>query len=88
MILFQIKETNKFMQLLLTTAFFDRFSLEEAVIRTCVTHTIDGRYHPEFFGEEASPEASAPYVPWEGVRPVCLSLIRGRHTPLQNLFYI
>ena len=58
---------------------FDAFCLIEGEITTFNTFHIDGRIHPEFFD---TGEAAGGYSCWGQLRDYCLSLIRGKRTPL------
>ena len=57
---------------------FDRFSFIEGEITTFNTFSIDGYLQKDFFDE--SPEQT--YSHWKDVREFCLSIIRGKRTPL------
>ncbi len=57
---------------------FDRFSFLEGEITTFNKFTIDGFLHKNFFDEE--PEYTYSY--WRQVREFCLSIIKGKRTPL------
>lgn len=69
------------MNSLLAKETFDIFHLEEAVIGTANTITIDGRINKEFFDAEER-ENLAEFRPWSEVRPLCFDLIKGKRTPL------
>ena len=63
---------------------FDAFLLEQAVISTYNTFTIDGRDNRDFYStEEWENKELRPYEfsTWKKVRPVCFDLIKGKHTP-------
>lgn len=84
MIALQIKNIKTFMAKLLGTECFDVFLLEEAVISTYNTFTIDGRQNRDFYtGEEWDDAEIRPYAfsRWKDVRGICFSLIKGKHTP-------
>lgn len=80
----QITSMKNFMHRLLVTDSFDIFLLEEAVIGTASTFTIDGHVNKDFFrggdGEDASgmPE----FRPWSELKSLCFDLIKGKRTPL------
>ena len=64
---------------------FDRFSVEEAVIKTCLTYNIDGLYEKSYFdGEDplSGEELSDAFTPWKLLRPRCTELIKGKNTPV------
>ena len=52
MLALQIKDVKHFMGRILGTDAFDSFLLEEAVVRTYNTFTIDGRMNRDFFSSE------------------------------------
>ncbi len=64
-------------QLLLTDS-FDHYLFIDGEITTFNTFHIDGFLHKEFFDEE--PDET--YSSWKDVRPFCLSIIRGKRSPL------
>lgn len=71
------------MNQLLATDAFDSFLLEEAVISTANTFTIDGHVNQEFFyNEDGIPENLPEFRPWKEIKGLCFDLIKGKHTPL------
>lgn len=92
----QITSMKDFMNKLLLSDTFDCFLLEEAVVRTASTFTIDGHINKEFFsGEnteitflnEASankepPTSGRDFRPWSEMKGLCFDLIKGKRTPL------
>lgn len=91
MIALQIKDVKHFMGRLLGTDFLDSFLLEEAVLSTYNTFTIDGRMNRDFFSKEewAEPEIR-PYdfSSWKSMRPILFELIRGKKTPVSFRFIL
>lgn len=84
---FQIQDVKGFMAKLLIGNAFDAFLLSEASITTFCTFSIDGRFRGDFFAEEKQDESekelsARDLARWEQVRPFCLSLIKGKRTPL------
>ena len=69
---------NSCMAHLLLNDTFDGFSFLEGEITTFNKFSIDGYLQKEFFDE--APEQS--YSLWRDVREFCLSIIRGKRTPL------
>ena len=91
MIAIRIRGQKNFMGKLLATDAFDGFVLEEAVIDTFNTFTIDGKLHREFFeglAESDTPAPTGEFSPWSNVRPICLDLIKGKRTPLGFKFVL
>ena len=91
MIALQIKDVKHFMGRLLGTDFLDSFLLEEAVISTYNTFTIDGRMNRAFFSREEGEEPSVrPYEfsPWSQIRPILFELIRGKKVPVSFRFIL
>lgn len=84
MLALQISSMKSFMNQLLTADTFDIFLLEEAVISTACTYTIDGHINREFYSEEEMAADCAPYdfQPWSETKSLCFNLIKGKHTPL------
>ncbi len=86
MIALTIKDVKKFMNLLFASEVLDNCFLEEASIRTFTTFSIDGKFEPAFYGDEADSAEQTDLVRWKMVRPSCMSLIKGHHTPLYMKF--
>jgi hypothetical protein len=89
MIALQLLDVKDFMHQLLRTELFDQFLLQEAVITTYITHSIDGRCHPEFFSSDTdSVEGMSEneFVPFSMLRPLCFDLIKGKQSPLAFKF--
>lgn len=80
----QITSLKQFMNHLLILETFDTFLLEEAVITTANTFSIDGRINRDFYsGDEAEAmEALPEFRPWSEIKGLCFDLIKGRRTPL------
>lgn len=80
----QVTSMKQFMNRLLASESFDVFLLEEAVIGTANTFTIDGHINKEFYAlESAEDSAKLPeFRPWGEMRSLCFDLIKGKHTPL------
>ena len=102
MIALQITSMKNFMTRLLASEVFDCFLLEETVISTANTFTIDGRINREFFAgdsvEAAGTALPAPgasraggaeeFRPWGELRGLCFDLIKGKRTPLSFRFVL
>lgn len=79
---FQITSMKNFMSRLLTSDAFDCFLLEEAVISTANTCTIDGHINQDFFNGEEAERPIYDFRPWGEIKGLCFDLIKGRRTPL------
>lgn len=81
---YKITSMKNFMSRLLASDAFDCFLLEEAVISTANTYTIDGRINPDFFSvaEEGSEMPAYSFRPWSEIKGLCFDLIKGKRTPL------
>lgn len=91
MVSYKITKLKDFMSKLLTTDCFDAFLLEQAVITTYNTFTIDGRIEKAFYSTEEWEDASIrPYKfsCWSDIRPLCFSLIKGKKTPVSMKFIL
>lgn len=91
MISCKITELKNFMSKLLTSDCFDMFLLEQAVITTYNTFTIDGHIEKEFYtSEEWEDPSLRPYKfsCWSEIRPICFSLIKGRKTPVSMKYIL
>lgn len=84
----QITSMKNFMNKLLVSDTFDCFLLEEAVIGTANTFTIDGHINRDFFANDkaegiADEKASdRDFRPWSEIKGLCFDLIKGKRTPL------
>lgn len=80
----QISSMKQFMNHLLAAETFDPFLLEEAVISTANTFTIDGHINREFYqNDENTDFQSLPeFRPWSELKSLCFNLIKGKRTPL------
>ena len=65
---------------------FDAFSLVSAEITTYATFSIDGYLQKEYFTQEELEPSSSEYTLWQNVKEHCLSLIKGKRTPLRFKF--
>lgn len=90
MLALQISSMKIFMNHLLTADTFDMFLLEEAIISTANTYTIDGHVNRDFFSPEELDTGSCPYEfqPWSEIKGLCFHLIKGKHTPLYFKFVL
>lgn len=77
MLALRIADTKDFMTKLLAGDTFDTFLFSEGSVTTFTTFTIDGTWHPEFFGREEHT------LTWSLVRPIVFDMIKGKHTPIQ-----
>lgn len=86
MIALQIQDTKAFMKKLFLSDYFDVFQLSEANFVTFNSFHISGQLHKAYYSKEELEQngmEQAEYSTWKQVRPFCLSLIRGTHTPLE-----
>ncbi len=91
MISCKITELKHFMTRLLASDCFDSFLLEQAIITTYNTFTIDGHLEREFYtSEEWEDPSLCPYdlSCWADIRPICFSLIKGKKTPVNMKFIL
>ena len=86
MIAIEISSMKNFMGKLLASDAFDCFLLEEAVISTVNTFTIDGHINEDFFAdredESPYPASYGGFRPWSEIRSFCFDLIKGKRPPL------
>ena len=91
MLAMEISSMKQFMNQLLASETFDIFLLEEAVISTANTFTIDGHINQEFYYQDGQENTSLPsdsngnpydFRPWSEIRNLCFDLIKGKRTPL------
>ncbi len=91
MIAIKVMKQKNFMAKLLTSDLFDDYLVDEVVIDTYNTFTIDGRIHKDFYKNTNEEDETCPkeeFSKWEKIRPICLSLIKGRQTPLGFKFIL
>ncbi len=90
MIALQITSMKQFMNHLLVADTFEPFLLEEAVISTASTFTIDGHINREFYGndEDQSALPAWEFRPWSELKGLCFDLIKGKRTPLSFRFVL
>lgn len=81
---FQITSMKHFMNRLLLSDSFNIFLLEEAVIGTANTFTIDGHVNRDFFrtGDDEEPDGLLEFRFWGEMKGLCFDLIKGKRTPL------
>lgn len=87
MIALNIADIKSFMHKLLLTETFDRFLLLEASVTTFNTFQIEGTLQKSYYTQEEQEllgERTLSF--WGEVRPFCLSLIKGKKTPLSFRF--
>lgn len=90
MLALQITSLKPFMNQLLAGDAFDSFLLEEAVIRTANTFTIDGHINVDFYPPEERGSDCIPYEfqAWSEIKGLCFNLIKGKNTPLYFKFIL
>lgn len=86
MISLQIKDVKPFMNKLFLTNYFDAFLVSEATFVTFSTFHIDGTLKKDYYSSEEQEEqqlSNRTHSSWQQLRPFCLELIKGKHTPLE-----
>lgn len=86
MIALQITSMKQFMSQLLASDTFDIFLLEEAMISTASTITIDGHVNHDFYGDGEKTDFE--FRPWRELKGLCFDLIKGKRTPLSFRFVL
>lgn len=85
MISMQIQDVKAFMGKLLLKPTFDAFLVVEGSIITYNTFHIDGHLQPDFYSKEEQEALELDkrrFSRWQELRPFCLTLIKGKRTPL------
>lgn len=84
MLALQITSLKTLMNQLLAGDTFDIFLLEEAVISTANTYTIDGHINMDFYPLEERNANNVPYEfqTWNELKGLCFNLIKGKRTPI------
>lgn len=97
MILIEIKDVKQLMNKLLIEEAFDKFLLSEANIVSSNSYIIDGHINKSFYTAEELENMryeteqqgrifSETMTRFENIKPVCLSLIKGKKTPVSFKF--
>lgn len=89
MISLQIHDVKAFMSKLLLQPAFDAFLVVEGNIVTYNTFHIDGHLKPEYYSREEQETlelSKRRFSRWQDLRPFCLTLIKGKRTPLSFRF--
>ena len=84
MLALNLVDIKDFMNKLLRSETFDHFLLQEAVIRTGATYSIDGTISTEDFSSEELEIygiQDCKFLPFGMLRKKCFDLIKGTHTP-------
>ena len=84
MLALQITSMKTFMNQLLVSDTFDSFLLQEAIISSANTYTIDGHINIDFYPIEERGTDCIPYEfqSWSELKGLCFNLIKGKNTPL------
>jgi len=84
MIALELTDVKDFMNKLLRSATFDHFLLQEAVITSGATYTINGQITKGFYSEEELKELQLEgcrFLPFSMLKTNCFDLIKGKKTP-------
>lgn len=83
MLLLKLPDVKSAMNTLLTTNSFDNFLCSEITIVNSVTYNIDGHVV-----DSDDNELTVPLMPYEKLRPIVLSMIKGNKTPSYMKFVL
>ena len=84
MIALELTDIKDFMNKLLRSEVFDHFLLQEAVITSSATYTINGQITKGFFTDEELEELNlieCRFLPFSMLKGNCFDLIKGKKTP-------
>lgn len=84
MIALELTDIKDFMNKLLRSEVFDHFHMQEAVITSGATYTINGQITKSFYSEEELEELGlngCRFLPFSMLRTNCFDLIKGKKTP-------
>lgn len=84
MIALELTDIKDFMNKLLRSDVFDHFLLQEAMITSSATYTINGQITKGFFTEEEIEELhldGCRFLPFSMLKGNCFDLIKGKKTP-------
>uniref|UniRef100_UPI004055E678 DUF5721 family protein n=1 Tax=Agathobacter sp. TaxID=2021311 RepID=UPI004055E678 len=85
----ELTDIKDFMNKLLRTETFDNFLLQEAVITSNATYTINGQLTKDFYSNEELEELQlkdCQFLPFSMLRGNCFDLIKGKRTPVSFRF--
>lgn len=91
MLALNLPEIRDFMNKLLCSEIFDHFLIKEAVIKSAVTWSLDGRLDREFYSSEeldSNGFSGLAFLPFGALRPQCFDLIKGKRTPAYFKFVL
>jgi len=84
MIALELTDIKDFMNKLLRSEVFDHFLLQEAMITSCATYTINGQITKGFYSDEELKELQLEdcrFLPFSMLKGNCFDLIKGKKTP-------
>lgn len=84
MIALELTDVKDFMNRLLRSEVFDHFHLQEAVITSGATYTINGQITKGFYSEDELSELQLEgcrFLPFSMLKTNCFDLIKGKKTP-------
>ena len=84
MIALELTDIKDFMNKLLRSEVFDHFLLQEAIITSCATYTINGQITKGFYSEEELTNLhlkDCRFLPFSMLKGNCFDLIKGKKTP-------
>ena len=84
MIALELTDIKDFMNKLLRSEVFDHFHLQEAVITSGATYTINGQITKGFYSEDELSELQLEgcrFLPFSMLKTNCFDLIKGKKTP-------
>ncbi len=84
MIALELTDVKDFMNKLLRSEVFDHFQMQEAVITSAATYTINGQITKGFYSEEELSELNLEgfrFLPFSMLKSNCFDLIKGKKTP-------
>ena len=84
MIALELTDIKDFMNKLLRSEVFDHFLLQEAMITSCATYTINGQITKGFYSDAELAELhleDCRFLPFSMLKGNCFDLIKGKKTP-------
>lgn len=84
MIALELTDIKDFMNKLLRSEVFDHFLLQEAMITSCATYTINGQITKGFYSDEELAKLQLEgcrFLPFSMLKGNCFDLIKGKKTP-------
>ena len=79
--LFEIDNIKNFMRGLFISALFDELEIRQALFRTKLTLSIEGKINRDWLSTDENEMVSSEYVKWKEIKPTAANFIKGGRAP-------